>query len=72
MPITRTQACLRLIALHCHRCVDDPSFAARVSLRDLLRPEVIEAVVRQNLLVELEPGPPLAPTLRELIQGRLQ
>lgn len=54
MPITRTQAMLRLVALWNCRCIDDPAYALRVKLADVLLPDVADAVIAGDLFAEFD------------------
>jgi hypothetical protein len=54
MPITRTQAIVRLIGAWCDNVITDEDYGARVTLGDILQPDVIDAVMRDNLLAEYD------------------
>lgn len=55
MPCSHAQATLRLISLWNARSVEDPTFQLRVRLSDVLRREVINTVIREDLFREYDP-----------------
>ena len=54
MATTRQAAILRLITLWCDRVAEDESYGLRVTLADILQPDVIDRVWRDNLLAEYD------------------
>jgi hypothetical protein len=52
MPCDRSKAIERLLALWAARTIEDETFGLRVSLADILAPEIIDIVVRDDLLAE--------------------
>jgi hypothetical protein len=50
MPISRLRAMERLLNFHAQCCIDDSTYQLRVTIADLWQHEIIDIVIRDNLL----------------------
>jgi hypothetical protein len=54
MPISRQRAIVRLLNMWCQRVIEDADYALRVTTADVLDPDVVDRVMRDDLFAEFD------------------